>query len=392
MVLKRPGISLGSAQRGHLQVPAALVILVLWGGVHIQAQAPESKAAGWQTDASCWTDTIFLENCCSVPEVNGSERGCWDAHFTFARCCGGMEWKPQGYDAWLTSTPHRGDHAYCSELARRFDWMSDENSDKFRECLNNRLKLASSAYRPPILAGQHFPTLLSPGPHGLMFALPINDFVVSKAIKLYGTYDPEELRVYKQLIPEGGTYIDVGANVGAYAVPLAVHVGREGRVIAAEPFQSVFQLLTANSAINGLRNMRTRQVGLGAKAERIRARGPNLEEFSNAGMARVFRPQDDAHAETFHYIANKNAETIQVITLDQLVEEEELDSVSLLKVDVEGHLKAVLAGGQMTLRKMRPIVVAEHSDDDALQNLEAEHGYRCEEKLEEHALWVCMPQ
>eukprot|EP00930_Biecheleria_cincta_P067243 TRINITY_DN53705_c0_g1_i1.p1 TRINITY_DN53705_c0_g1~~TRINITY_DN53705_c0_g1_i1.p1 ORF type:complete len:170 (+),score=2.06 TRINITY_DN53705_c0_g1_i1:43-552(+) len=163
MVLERRESRLGSAQRGFFQVPSSLVSLVLLGGAKIEAQVPESKVSGWQTDPDCWTDTIFLENCCSVPEINSSERGCWDAHFTFTRCCGGMEWKPQGYDAWLASTVPRGDHAYCSELARRFDWMSDENSHKFRECLKNRLKLASNAYRPPILAGQHFPTLLSPG-------------------------------------------------------------------------------------------------------------------------------------------------------------------------------------------------------------------------------------
>ena len=46
-----------------------------------------------------------------------------------------------------------------------------------------------------------------------------------------GTFDPVELRLYKQLVKQGGTVIDVGANVGSYAVPLAVHVGRTGLAI-----------------------------------------------------------------------------------------------------------------------------------------------------------------
>eukprot|EP00931_Biecheleriopsis_adriatica_P105986 TRINITY_DN80502_c0_g1_i1.p1 TRINITY_DN80502_c0_g1~~TRINITY_DN80502_c0_g1_i1.p1 ORF type:complete len:408 (-),score=84.17 TRINITY_DN80502_c0_g1_i1:40-1122(-) len=355
---------------------------------------------GWKTDPSCWTDTLYLENCCHLPEANGTERGCWDAQFTFAKCCGGREWKPEGYDAWIGSPlSSSASFAHCSELVRRFDFSEEYVEGgplpplwtRFRACIKDRLELANSAFRQPVMAGQHYPTLLTPGPKGLMFAIPAQDFVVSKAIKMYGTFDPEELRLYQRLLPVGATVVDVGANVGAYAVPLAMHVGREGLVVAAEPFHTVFQMLTANSAINGLRNLRTRQVGLGTTEERVRARGPSYEDFSNAGMSRIYRPFEDSHAETFHYRANKDDELVHVITLDKLAEEEELRALSLLKVDVEGHLKAVLAGGQETIRRFRPIVVAEDANDDALPLLEQTHGYQCKEELEEHALWVCVP-
>merc|ERR1712048_950879 len=101
----------------------------------------------------------------------------------------------------------------------------------------------------------------------------------------------------------------------------------------------------ANSAINGLRNLRTRQVGLGAVEERVNARGPALEDMNNVGMARVFRPFEDQHAESFMFRYGEE-ETIDVTTIDRLVAREGLQTVSLLKVDVEGHLKAVLAGAQ----------------------------------------------
>merc|ERR1719433_74100 len=181
--------------------------------------------------------------------------------------------------------------------------------------------------------------------------------------------------------------LDVGANIGGYSVPLALHVGRKGLVVAVE----AFQLLTANSAINGLRNLRTRQVGLGAEWQEVRARGPNLDSMNNVGMARVFRPFTDEHAETFMFSYDKDEEIISVTTLDRLVEQEGLRELTLLKVDVEGHLKAVLAGGKATLQRFRPVVVAEYSEDDALRLLQSEHGYTCDNAMPQHDMWVCTP-
>ncbi|CAE8619410.1 unnamed protein product, partial [Polarella glacialis] len=371
---------------------AALALGASGGIVEPLASASEAETAR-RTDAKCWTENLFLERCCAVPEAESLELGCWNHEFTFLRCCGN-QWQPQGYEAWLAAPFQEGaDYVHCAEFVKLFKFEELENKlwDRYKECLKDRINSSRSAWRPATLAGQHFPTVLAPGPDGLMFAVPANDFVVSKHIKMFGTFDPQELRLYKELLPVGGTFVDVGANVGAYSVPLAVHVGREGRVLAVEPFQSLFQMLTANSAINGLRNMRTRQLGLGAVEERVQARGPNLEEMNNVGMARVFRPFEEKHAATFAYRMS-GTETIDVSTLDKLVELEELKEITVLKVDTEGHLKAVLAGAYETLRLLRPTVVAEFSEDDALQVLERTHGYKCDERMPEHELWVCVPE
>ncbi len=48
-------------------------------------------------------------------------------------------------------------------------------------------------------------------------------------------YNLPELDFLRENAPVGGTFVDVGANVGTYAVSLAKHVGESGRVIAIEP-------------------------------------------------------------------------------------------------------------------------------------------------------------
>src|SRR4051812_4112055 len=56
----------------------------------------------------------------------------------------------------------------------------------------------------------------------------------------------------------GDTVVDVGANIGAFAVVAASIVGPRGRVIAFEPVAETFQCLTENVALNGLGNVECR--------------------------------------------------------------------------------------------------------------------------------------
>merc|ERR1712125_138581 len=94
------------------------------------------------------------------------------------------------------------------------------------------------------------------------FVLPVYDMVVSNRLRLSGSYDAQELEILMQLAQSGDAFVDIGANVGAVAVPLAAHVGREGVVHAFEPFRQVFQYLNANVATNGLANVFTYQNAL----------------------------------------------------------------------------------------------------------------------------------
>src|SRR5947208_2361667 len=48
-------------------------------------------------------------------------------------------------------------------------------------------------------------------------------------------YNIEELNFLRAHVPKGGVFVDVGANVGTYALVLARDVGESGTVIAIEP-------------------------------------------------------------------------------------------------------------------------------------------------------------
>ena len=69
-------------------------------------------------------------------------------------------------------------------------------------------------------------------------------------------YNIEELDFLRAHAPAGGVFVDVGANVGTYAMALARHVGADGKVIAIEPHPVTHARLAFNSAASGFTQVR----------------------------------------------------------------------------------------------------------------------------------------
>jgi len=90
---------------------------------------------------------------------------------------------------------------------------------------------------------------------GLSYRVPDLHEPAAFSLLVDGVYQRDVLEVVLELLPEDGTFVDVGANVGAFALPAACRVGQGGRVFALEPSGPLFQCLRANAAVNGLANV-----------------------------------------------------------------------------------------------------------------------------------------
>ena len=240
---------------------------------------------------------------------------------------------------------------------QHFNFVDRNSADMhlaYIACAQHRAELADwrHRWRPMLLNGEHFPVTVVPSPFSPpdYWVLPPLDYVVSNSVKLLGTYDLVELALLRALVPVGGVVCDIGANVGAYTIPLAVHVGRNGSTIAFEPFRLVHQILVANAAVNGLANVFTHNVGLGSEPGVMSLKTPSLNSVNNIGTSRVFRqrPERAMRQEVMKYDSRK--ELVQVITLDSL----NLSHVDLMKIDVEGALEKVLLGSEARLQLSGP--------------------------------------
>jgi|SRR6516165_1626340 len=152
----------------------------------------------------------------------------------------------------------------------------------------------------------------------------------------------------KDLVAPGSTVVDVGANVGFFTLKFASWVGERGQVIAIEPDIENFEMLAAKVAAGGLeRRVRLHQAAAAAEAGYVQLQrnelhpGDHRINFGGGGIV------------------------VPAVTVDDLVDSAGAESVSLVKVDVQGAEMLVLAGAKRTLANVRPALFVE-VDDDAL--------------------------
>lgn len=131
------------------------------------------------------------------------------------------------------------------------------------------------------------------------------------------------------------TFIDIGANLGGTTL-LASVTG--ARIIAVEASPINAKLFRQTIAANNI------QV--------------DFFECAVGDGDGVVRFEEDAFAAGSH-VSSSGAVEVQVRPLDSILSELEPDSVSLIKIDVEGYEYEVLNGSATTLNKYKPKVVME---------------------------------
>lgn len=155
-------------------------------------------------------------------------------------------------------------------------------------------------------------------------------------VMFYGWSAP---RTALTFVPRGGVAVDVGANLGEWSVPLAQAVGPAGRVIAIEPNPGIADALAATLRINNLPQASVLRVA----ASDHDGDGRLRIDPANTGVSRL----------------SESGAGVTLRRLDTIVGDAALPRLDLVKIDVEGHERAVLAGAAETLRRWRPVLVFE---------------------------------
>lgn len=177
---------------------------------------------------------------------------------------------------------------------------------------------------------------------------PRND--IGRTIYLSGTYEPETLVVIARLLPKGGTFIDVGANIGLYTLFSAACVGPDGRVLAFEPSTREYRRLEANLALNQLSHISVFKNAVMDAETTVRLR---LADDRHAGLNTV--------GDRFVYagVGLAGLEDVTAVTLDGVSTRLGLTRCDMIKMDVEGAELKALHGAVGLLRRLQPVLILE---------------------------------
>ena len=86
---------------------------------------------------------------------------------------------------------------------------------------------------------------------------------ISRELALYKVHEPLATRLLMQTLRPGMNVVDIGGNIGYYAMLEARLVGPTGMVIAIEPMPKNSERLCQNVQANGYQNIRIHKVAIG---------------------------------------------------------------------------------------------------------------------------------
>jgi FkbM family methyltransferase len=145
-------------------------------------------------------------------------------------------------------------------------------------------------------------------------------------------YEPGLAMALRTRVKPGSVCLDVGANIGLYALQFAAWSQPGGRVIAFEPNPGAIRVLKRHLHLNGI----TDRVDVAPFAAGRSSRQAILYAADHSGMSRLGQPNK--------IIAGvANSISVNVVSLDSYCRERDV-SPDILLMDIEGFEMAALAG------------------------------------------------
>jgi FkbM family methyltransferase len=166
---------------------------------------------------------------------------------------------------------------------------------------------------------------------------------ISNALYRTGKWDEHLLHISKYMISglECPLILDIGANLGAYSIPLAKHIQKiGGKVIGFEPQRIVYYQLCGNIVLNRLDNYEAIYNALGEDFGFADIPEIDYEVSSNIGAFSLDKKFRQLHG--IEISIKKAINKVSMIKLDGVEVER---APALIKIDVEGYELNVLRGG-----------------------------------------------
>jgi FkbM family methyltransferase len=183
---------------------------------------------------------------------------------------------------------------------------------------------------------------------GSRLLLPEKDHM-AQSILAGHEYEPYVMEYLLSLVRENTVFVDIGANVGLFSIPVANLAGG-GKVYAVEALARNAKIIARNAELNGLTNIEIIPIGV---AEKVGANYWGRQHFSTNNQLHDVPKLLEMDFDSF--------ELIGVAPIDSLVDQSR--RVSLMKIDIEGREYRAFLGATRVLRDHRPTIFCEYNPD-----------------------------
>ncbi|MGY6645052.1 MAG: FkbM family methyltransferase [Salinarimonas sp.] len=161
-----------------------------------------------------------------------------------------------------------------------------------------------------------------------MRLLPYNNVCEKRILFTPQFFDPLEREILESRIRDGFIFVDIGANIGAYSLFVAMRAGASARILAVEPQPDIFDRLVFNIRQNP-----------GASIKAV-----DCAVADKPGEVTLFIDPRNSGESSVKVVGSGQASAIKVTatTLQDLVGAEGYQHIDALKLDVEGAEDIIL--------------------------------------------------
>jgi FkbM family methyltransferase len=190
-----------------------------------------------------------------------------------------------------------------------------------------------------------------------------------------GAYEILETSILRKIASQSNLVVDIGANIGYYAVELGMSLPDSATLIAFEPIARSFNQLVRNIELNNLKcKIITSKTAISNIDSELELFVPKVSG-SSATSARNLHPREE-------YVIEK----VKALQLDTFFRENQIGACDLIKIDVEGAELLAIKGANNVIDTFQPVIFAEllrkwsaefeYHPNDVIQILSTK-GYKC---------------
>lgn len=165
-----------------------------------------------------------------------------------------------------------------------------------------------------------------------------------------GRYEDEINKLIKISLNPGDVALDIGSNIGLQSLRMSKSVGENGKVFAFEPLTHLQEKFSRNIRLNKADNVKLFPYALS-----------NIESEADFHINKGNWNQG-----TFNISNSQEGTEIQHVVIkvaDEIPSIKALNSLDLVKIDVEGFEYQVLLGLEKTISKHKPRIIFEYDSN-----------------------------